>query len=102
MTGNDKLKERVRERLREAGLTVNGLVIDVERRVIRLRGEIADARTKDAIERAISTIDGAAGVRSDLRVRSDDFGDEHGAMKSEFGKNPAAELARSQKFDRIP
>ena len=101
MTGNEKLRQHVQARLREhRELDSSGIEVEVERRVIKLRGTVEDARLKSLVESVAASAPGVLGVKNELRVKGD-WGEERAALKTEFGSKEAAQHEKAAGFDRI-
>jgi osmotically-inducible protein OsmY len=101
--GNEKLRDRVLKRITdERELAECGIQVEVERRVVTLRGALEDARLRALAERVAREAAGAAEVRTELTVKGD-IADERGPMATEFGsQEAAAHESASTGFDRLP
>ena len=100
--GNDKLRERVQKRLAEIReLERSGIRVDVDRRVVTLRGMVADPRLRALAQSAARQAAGGAEVRSELGDEPS-FSDERAPMVTEFGTAEAARQEVSPRFDRVP
>ena len=99
--GNEKLRDRVQKRLAEIReLDRAGIRVDVDRRVVTLRGTVEDPRLRALAESAAREAAAGAEVKSELGTKPE-WGEERGPMATEFGTKQATERQSSTHFDRM-